>query len=417
MKVFINIKKLGGTGNKNSSLKKGKEMSEFDYRDDAFMAVKDGRIESLGKMEQYHHDLHKYADYETVDVNGKMIMPGWCDSHTHLVYAASREEEFVGRIKGLTYEAIAARGGGILNSAKKLAEATEEELFRSARERIHSMIAKGTTSLEIKSGYGLSFEGEMKMLRVIKMLKEHFPMLIKSTFLGAHAVPSDYKNNKQGYVDLLIRELMPAIDTEKLADFCDVFCEQNYFTKDETIHILTEAKKYGMIPKVHANQMSNSGGVQAGVACDAISVDHLEFVGDEEINLLKNSKTMPVILPGAAFFLSLPLPPARKMIDAGLPVAVATDFNPGSSPTGDMNFMVALLCIQYKLTPEEAFNAATLNAAYAMNVVHETGSLSVGKRADFFITHIIPSASYIPYSFNENTIEEVYIAGKKFNRV
>lgn len=409
MKVFINIKKLGGA--EHTSVKKGKEMSEFHYLENAYMSVSNGKIEDLGLMKDY--DAGKFSRYEVVDVKERFVMPGWCDSHTHLVYAASREEEFVDRINGLTYEAIAKRGGGILNSAKKLAAASEEELFQSACERIQSMIAKGTTSLEIKSGYGLSFEGEMKMLRVIKRLKEHFSMIIKSTFLGAHAVPDTFKNNKQGYIDLLTDELMPAIQAEKLADFCDVFCEQNYFNRDETIHILSEAKKFGMIPKVHANQMSSSGGVQAGVACNAISVDHLEYVGDEEISLLKGSNTMPVVLPGAAFFLGLPLPLARKMIDAGLPVAVATDFNPGSSPTGDMNFMVALLCIQYKLNPDEAFNAATINAAYAMDVISETGSLSVGKRADFFITKQIPSTSYIPYSFNENSIDEVYIGGKK----
>ncbi|MBS1764455.1 MAG: imidazolonepropionase [Bacteroidetes bacterium] len=413
MKVFVNIKKIGGVSASDVSVKKGKEMSEFEMLENTFMVVKNGRVAEHGQMREYNAD--KFKDYEIIDVKNRIMMPGWCDSHTHLVYAASREEEFVDRIKGLTYEAIAKRGGGILNSAKKLAAATEEELFQSACERIRTMIAKGTTCIEIKSGYGLSFEGEMKMLRVIKRIKEHFPLLIKSTFLGAHAVPEQFKNNKQGYIDVLTNELMPAIQTEKLADFCDVFCEQNYFSREETIHILNAGKKYGMTPKVHANQMSYSGGVQAGVACGAISVDHLEYVGDEEINILKNSKTMPVVLPGAAFFLGLPLPPARKMIDAGLPIAVATDFNPGSSPSGDMNFMISLLCIQYKLTPEEAFNAATINAAYAMDAASETGNLGIGKRADFFITKQIPSTSYIPYSFNENTVEEVYVSGNKIH--
>jgi len=311
----------------------------------------------------------------------------------------------------LSYEEIANRGGGILNSAKKLAQASENDLYASAMQRIKSMIAKGTCAIEIKSGYGLSVEGELKMLRVIKRIKENSGVLIKSTFLGAHAFPAEYKNNKSGYINLLINELMPEIEKEKLADYCDVFCERGYFSEQETIKILEAGLKHGMKPKVHANQLSKSGGVQAGVKCNAVSVDHLEFVEEEEINLLLQSETMPTVLPGAAFFLNLPLPPARKMIDAGLPVAVATDFNPGSSPTGDMNFMIALLCIQYKLSPEEAMNAATINAAYAMDVSNETGSITVGKKANFIITKQIPSLAYMPYSFNENIIEQVFLNG------
>jgi imidazolonepropionase len=411
--VILNIKGLCGILENDVIIKRGQDLRSFKIFHDAFLAIKDGLIENYGTMTEWESVKEKYSTYELVQAEGKYVMPGWCDPHTHLVYAASREEEFVDRINGLSYEDIAQRGGGILNSAKKLAVASEEYLFQSAMQRIDSMIAKGTTSIEIKSGYGLSLESELKMLRVIRRIKESLPLNIKSTFLGAHAVPEKFKNNKTGYVRHVIDDMIPAIAAEKLADYCDVFCERNYFTQQETEAILNAGTKFGLIPKVHANQMSRSGGVQAGVNCNAISVDHLEFVEDEEIAALKNSTTMPVVLPGAAFFLSLPLPPARKMIDAGLPLAVATDFNPGSSPSGDMNFMISLLCVQYKLNPEEAFNAATINAAYAMNISHTTGSISIGKRADFFITKKITSPYIIPYSFNENVMESVYVKGKK----
>ncbi|HMR46321.1 MAG TPA: imidazolonepropionase [Bacteroidia bacterium] len=413
MIVILNIKGLCGILENDVIIKRGQDLRSFKIFHDAFLAIKDGLIENYGTMTEWESVKEKYSTYELVQAEGKYVMPGWCDPHTHLVYAASREEEFVDRINGLSYEDIAQRGGGILNSAKKLAVASEEYLFQSAMQRIDSMIAKGTTSIEIKSGYGLSLESELKMLRVIRRIKESLPLNIKSTFLGAHAVPEKFKNNKTGYVRHVIDDMIPAIAAEKLADYCDVFCERNYFTQQETEAILNAGTKFGLIPKVHANQMSRSGGVQAGVNCNAISVDHLEFVEDEEIAALKNSTTMPVVLPGAAFFLSLPLPPARKMIDAGLPLAVATDFNPGSSPSGDMNFMISLLCVQYKLNPEEAFNAATINAAYAMNISHTTGSISIGKRADFFITKKITSPYIIPYSFNENVMESVYVKGKK----
>ena len=413
MIVILNIKGLCGILDKDILIKRGQDLRSYVFLPDAFLAIKDGLIKGYGTMTEWESVKEEYSAYETVQANGKYLMPGWCDSHTHLVYAASREEEFVDRINGLSYEDVAQRGGGILNSSKKLAAASEEDLFLSAMQRIDSMIAKGTTAIEIKSGYGLSLESELKMLRIIKRIKESSSLIIKSTFLGAHAVPEKFKNNKAGYVRHIIDDMIPAVAAEKLADYCDVFCERNYFSQQETEDILNAGAKYGLIPKVHANQMSRSGGVQAGVNCNAISVDHLEFVEDEEIAALKNSTTMPVVLPGAAFFLSLPLPPARKMIDAGLPLAVATDFNPGSSPSGDMNFMISLLCVQYKLNPEEAFNAATINAAYAMNVSHLTGSISVGKRADFFITKAISSPYIIPYSFNENVVEAVYVKGKK----
>ncbi len=413
MIVILNIKGLCGILENDVIIKRGQDLRSFMSLHDAFLVIKDGLIENYGTMTEWESVKEKYSTYELLQAEGRYIMPGWCDSHTHLVYAASREEEFVDRINGLSYEDIAQRGGGILNSAKKLASASEEDLFQSAMQRIDSMIAKGTTSIEIKSGYGLSLESELKMLRVIRSIKESLPLIIKSTFLGAHAVPEKFKNNKTGYVSHVIDDMIPAVAAEKLADYCDVFCERNYFTQQETEAILNAGAKFGLIPKVHANQMSRSGGVQAGVNCNAISVDHLEFVEDDEIAALKNSATMPVVLPGAAFFLGLPLPPARKMIDAGLPLAVATDFNPGSSPSGDMNFMISLLCVQYKLNPEEAFNAATINAAYAMNISHTTGSISIGKRADFFITKKITSPYIIPYSFNENVVESVYVKGKK----
>lgn len=389
-------------------------MKTFKSIENAFLLIDDGVVKDFGLMSELQTKNIKPQTIE-VDATGKFVLPCWCDSHTHIVFAASREGEFVDRINGLTYEEIANRGGGILNSAKKLALATEEELFSSAMERVNSMVAKGTGAIEIKSGYGLSLDGELKMLRVIKRIKEKSDIIIKSTFLGAHAIPADYKYKRDAYIDLLIKEIMPVIENEKLADYCDVFCERGYFTEEETIKVLEAGLKHGMKPKVHANQMSKSGGVQAGVKCNAVSVDHLEFVEQDEIDLLLKSETMPTVLPGAAFFLNLPIPPARKMIESGLPVAVATDYNPGSSPTGDMNFMIALLCIHYKLTPEEAINAATINSAYAMDASKEVGSITIGKRANFIITKQIPSLAYMPYSFNDNLIEQVFINGQKRN--
>jgi imidazolonepropionase len=339
------------------------------------------------------------------------VMPCYCDSHTHIVYAGSRENEFVDRINGLTYEQIFERGGGILNSAKRLQSASEEELVAAALQRIHEVILQGTGAIEIKSGYGLSVEGELKMLRVIKKLKVLSPIPVKATFLGAHAIPGAYKNDKAGYIRLLIDELMPVIEQEQLAEYCDVFCEQNYFTPDETLEILTAAKKHGMIPKVHAEQLSNYGGVLTGVKAGAISVDHLEYVDDKEIAALKNSETMPTVLPGAAFFLSLPFPPARRMMDAGLPVAIASDYNPGTSPSGNMNLMISFCCVQYKMTPEEAINGATINSAYAMGLSETHGSIAIGKKANVFITKEIPGYAFIPYSFGNHLIETVIING------
>ncbi|MFZ5552799.1 MAG: imidazolonepropionase [Bacteroidota bacterium] len=392
----------------------GASMKHLPCLDNAWLAIENGIIVDFGKMDDWP-GISDWTGLEVIDATGKLVFPCWVDAHTHIVYAGSREGEFVDRINGLSYEDIAARGGGILNSAQKMEAASEEELVKGALLRLEEVMRTGTGAIEIKSGYGLSTASELKMLRVIKKLKELSPLTIKSTFLGAHAIPAAYKDNRRGYVDLLMNEMMPRIAEEKLADFCDVFCERNYFTKDETIELLECGKRYGMIPKVHANQLSNSGGVQAGVKTGAISVDHLEFVDEEEIAALKGSETMPVILPGAQWFLSLPYPPARKMIDNGLPVAICSDYNPGSCPSGNMNFMLSLACVQYKMTPEEAIHAATINSAYAMGVSDELGSIAVGKKASIFITKEIPGYSFLPYAFATDLVETVIVGGKKVN--
>lgn len=415
MKILIkNIKQLVQVEESQQLKVLGKDMKELSCINDAWLALENDKIVGFGKMEDWE-GISDWTNLTIIDASDKLVLPCWCDSHTHIVYAGSREGEFVDRINGLTYEEIFQRGGGILNSAKKLKEATEDELVESALLRLNEIMLQGTGAVEIKSGYGLSVESELKMLRVIKKLKTRSPLTIKATFLGAHAVPLEYKERKGEYIKLLINEIMPVIAEEQLADYCDVFCEQNYFTKEETIEILTAGKKHGMTPKVHAEQLSSFGGTLAGVEVGAISVDHLEFVGEKEIEALLNSKTMPTILPGAAFFLSLPFPPARKMIDAGLPVAVASDYNPGSSPSGNMNLMISLCCIQYKMTPEEAINAATINSAFAMELSKTHGSIAVGKQANVFITKEIPNYSFIPYSFGSNLIETVIINGKVIN--
>lgn len=415
MRILIkNIKQLVQVEDIIRSKVKGSEMKVLPCMENAWLAIEENKIAGFGKMNDWE-GISDWTNLTIIDATDKVVMPCWCDSHTHIVYAGSREKEFVDRINGLTYEQIFERGGGILNSAKKLHETTEEELIKSALKRLNEIMLQGTGAVEIKSGYGLNVESELKMLRVIQKLKSLSPLTIKATFLGAHAVPAEYKNNKRKYINLLINEIMPAIAQEKLADYCDVFCEQNYFTKEETIEILNAGKKHGMKPKVHAEQLSNSGGTLAGIAAGAISVDHLEYVGDSEIEALKNSETMPTILPGAAFFLGLPYPPARKMMDAGLPLAIASDYNPGSSPSGNMNLMIALSCIQYKLTPEEAINAATINSAYAMDLSKTHGSIAVGKQANVFITKEIPGYSFIPYSFGSNLVETVIVNGKIVN--
>lgn len=390
----------------------GAAMKELPCIDNAWMAIDNGLIADFGPMEDFP-GIEDWKGLEVIDCEGKLILPCYADSHTHLVYAGNREGEFVDRINGLSYEEIFERGGGILNSAKKLADASENELFEQTMVRLNEVIGQGTGSIEIKSGYGLSVESELKMLKVIKRIKDLKLVPVKATFLGAHALPLEYKNDKPGYINLIVNEMLPKIAEEKLADYIDVFCEHNYFTYDETKQILEAGKKHGLIPKVHAEQLSHFGGIQAGVECGAISVDHLEFCDDADIELLKKSDTMATVLPGAAFFLGLPLPPARKMIDAGLPIAFASDYNPGSSPSGNMNFMMSLGCVQYKLTPEEVINACTINSAYAMQLSHEVGSITIGKKANFFITKPISSYGFIPYSFGSNLIESVYLNGIK----
>lgn len=392
-------------------LKKGADMAALDVATDAFLAVENGLIVAWGPMSDWE-GISDWRDLTVIDCTDRYVLPAWCDSHTHLVFAGSRENEFTDRLRGLTYEEIAARGGGILSSSRKMRAAGEEELLQAAEKRIRELISTGTGAVEIKSGYGLDMESELKMLRVIKKLRGTTPVLIRSTFLGAHAFPAEYKNDRRGYIRLLTDEMIPAIAAEKLADFCDVFCERNYFTPGETIEILEAGKKHGLQPKVHANQLSLSGGIEAGVTVGAVSVDHLEYVEEEQIRLLQGSSVIPTILPGAQFFLDLPRPPARKMIDSGLPLAVASDFNPGSSPGSNMFFMHSLAAVLYKLTPSELINASTINTAYAMGCERELGSITTGKIANLMITREIPSLDFIPYSIGSNPLETVILNGK-----
>ncbi|HTL82775.1 MAG TPA: imidazolonepropionase [Bacteroidia bacterium] len=409
--LIKNIESLVQVREKDPGTLKGSAMGELPSISNAWLAADDGIISAYGSMDEFP-GITDWSGLDVIDAEEGTLLPTFCDSHTHLVYAGNREGEFVDRIRGLSYEEIAKRGGGILNSANKLRAASEDELFEQTLERFNEVISLGTGAIEIKSGYGLDLESELKMLRVIRRLKELGRIPVKATFLGAHAVPAEFKNNKDGYIKLLIDEMMPAIAKEKLAEYCDIFCERNYFTPEDTIRILEAGKKNGMTPKVHANQLSHSGGVQAGVKCGAISVDHLEFLDDEDISALKNSSTIPTLLPGAQFFLGLQHPPARKMIDAGLPVAVASDFNPGSCPSGNMMQMVSLCCINYRMTPEEAFNAATINSAAAMDVSRTHGSITVGKTASFILTKKISSLGFLPYSFGSHLIDKVIVAGK-----
>lgn len=389
----------------------GSAMQELPCLNNAWLAIENGILVDFGTMDEWP-GISDWSNLEVIDAEGGFLLPAWCDSHTHIVYAGSRENEFVDRIKGLSYEDIAARGGGILNSASRLRDASEDELYTSSLNRLHEVIHLGTGAIEIKSGYGLSLESELKMLRVIRRLRDADLIQVKATLLAAHAVPAEYKNNKSAYIKMITDELIPAVTTEGLADYCDVFCEKNYFTPEETVQLLEAGLKHGLQPKVHANQLSRSGGVQAGVQVKAVSVDHLEYVGDEEISALLQSKTIPTLLPGAAFFLGLPWAPARQLIDAGLPVAVASDYNPGSSPSGNMNQMISLLCIAHQMIPEEAINAATLNSAAAMGLSATHGSITPGKVASFIITRPIPSLAYLPYSFGTDLIQQVWIKGK-----
>ena len=407
--LFKNIKELVQVRTKPVSYIAGAEMKLLPTIKNAFLLVEGGKIKDFGKMD----NCPDLSDTEIVDASGRIIMPAWCDSHTHLVYAGNREGEFVDKINGLSYEEIAKRGGGILNSAKKLAETSEEDLYLQSKERLDEIIGQGTAAVEIKSGYGLSLESELKMLRVIKRLKESTDIEIKATFLGAHAVPADYKDNKSGYLKMLIDELMPIIAKEKLADYVDIFCETGYFSVADTELILAAGKKHGLIPKIHVNQFNSIGGVQAGVKYDALSVDHLEVLKQEDLNALKGSNTMPVALPSCSYFLSIPYTPARQIMEAGLPLALASDYNPGSTPSGNMNFVVATACIKMKMSPEEAINAATLNGAYAMGLEKELGSITVGKLANLIVSKPINSYASIPYNFASNKIEKVYLKGKQ----
>ncbi len=413
MKLLLeNIKLLVQTEENPVLFKSGKEMSNVNSIPNAFVIIRDEIIEEFGPMCRLK-DVYMDDDLLIeIDCSNRLVYPSYCDSHSHLVFPGSREKEFVDRIKGLSYEEIAKRGGGILNSAKLLHEKSEEELYNEALGRVVEIIKSGTGAIEIKSGYGLNTEDELKMLRVIRWLKETTPLCIRSTFLGAHAIPAEFKNNKSKYVDLVINEMIPLVASEDLADFIDVFCDRGFFSEEDTERILMAGIKYGLRPKIHANELGKTGGVQVGVKYNALSVDHLEHVGKEEIEALKNSETMPTVLPGAAFFLNMKLSPVREMIDAGLPVALASDYNPGSSPSGNMNFISSLGCIKYNMLPEEVINATTLNSAYAMGISDRLGSIARGKMANLFITSEIPGIEYIPYSFGSNLIETVILNGE-----
>jgi imidazolonepropionase len=409
--LIKNIKELVQVLDPSVKKLSGKEMANLSTIKDAWLAIENDLIVGFGKMEDWE-GISDWTNLEVIDATGKMVFPTWCDSHTHLVFATSREEEFVDRIKGLTYQEIAAKGGGILNSAKKLQNQSEDELYNDALKRIREIQLMGTGAVEIKSGYGLSVDAELKMLRVIKRLKQNADMEIKATFLGAHAIPVEYKENRTAYIDLIINEMLPKIKEEQLADYIDVFCETNYYTPDETHRILEAGAKIGLTPKIHVNQFTSIGGIQVGIQHKARSVDHLEVMTEQDILDLAKSEVMPTLLPSCSFFLNIPYAPARELINKGLPFVLATDFNPGSTPSGNMNFVLSLACINYKITPEEAINAATINAAYAMGLENTHGSITVGKKATIFITKEINSIAFLPYYFGNNCIEQVYINGK-----
>ena len=414
--LILNIKQLVQTELSPRKWVAGKDMARLGILENAYLLVEEDKIAGFGKME----DLDREAVYaggdivKEIDATGRLVMPSYCDSHTHLVYAGSREIEYIDKIRGLSYEEIAKRGGGILNSCERIRKASEEELFDAAYDRIQEIAGFGTGAVEIKSGYGLDTESELKMLRVIRRLKAETTLLIKSTFLGAHAVPLEYKGRQTEYVDLIINEMIPMVAAEELADYIDVFCDKGFFTVEDTDRMLNAGMKYGLRAKIHANELDYSGGVQVGVKYNAISVDHLECMGEEEIACLLESETMPTVLPGAAFFLNMPYSPVRKMIQAGLPVALASDYNPGSSPSGNMKFIMSLGCINYKMLPEEVINATTLNSAYAMGVEEEAGSIAVGKLANFYITTPISGIEYLPYAYTADLIEAIFLKGEQY---
>ncbi|HQW69155.1 MAG TPA: imidazolonepropionase [Flavobacterium sp.] len=406
--LIINIKELLQVRENHIEKVSGKEMADLPTLKNAFLLIENDVIKDFGAMD----DCPKINVDKTIDAHGKIVLPSWCDSHTHIVYAGNREQEFVDRINGLTYEEIANRGGGILNSAKKLNETSEEEIYNQSKKRLEEVISQGTGAVEIKSGYGLTVEGELKMLRVIKKLAENHSITIKSTFLGAHAFPKEFKENHSGYIDLIIDEMLPKIAKENLADFIDVFLETGYFSVEETKRIMEAGKRYGLRSKIHVNQFTAINGIAACVKHNALSVDHLEIVTDEDIEVLKNTETMPVALPSCSFFISIPYTPARKMLNAGLPLALASDFNPGTTPSGNMNFVVATACIKMKMTPEEAINAATINGAYAMGISKTHGSITRGKKANLIITKPLHSFYEIPYCFGSNLVEQIILDGK-----
>ena len=406
--LITNIKSLVQVEDTAREAVCGKDMAEVKTIENAYLLIEDDKIADFGTMDT----LSENADL-TIDAKLRFVLPSFCDSHTHLVYAGSREIEYIDKIRGLSYEEIAKRGGGILNSAKRLQEASEDELFEDAMQRLEEIISYGTGAVEIKSGYGLTTEAELKMLRVIRRLKEASPLTIKANFLGAHGVPLEYRGRQGDFVNLVIDEMIPQVAKENLAEFIDVFCDTGFFTVEETARMLEAGTKHGLVPKIHANELDYSGGIEVGVKYGALSVDHLECVGEKEIATLKTSKTMPTILPGAAFFLNMPYSPARKMIEAGLPVAMASDFNPGSSPSGNMQMVLTFACVNYRLTPQEAINATTINSAYAMGISRTHGSIAKGKQSNFYITKDIPTIEYIPYYYGTNKVERTFLNGKQ----
>ena len=416
MAVLVkNIKKLVQAESAPLRFRAGAEMSVLPCIDHAFLLAVDSKIAAYGPMSEFSEQLlNGIAEkVEVVDATGRMLFPTFCDSHSHIVYAGSREIEYIDKIKGLSYEEIAKRGGGILNSVDRLRATSEDELFDSAWQRLEEVASFGTGAIEIKSGYGLDTENELKMLRVIRRLKEKSPLTIKANFLAAHAVPREYIGRQTEYVDLIINEMIPMVAAEELADYVDVFCDRGFFTPEDTDRILMQGMKYGLQAKIHANELDYSGGIQVGVKYNARSVDHIEYTGDEEIEALLGSETMPTILPGAAFFLGMVYAPARKMIEAGLPVAMAGDYNPGSCPSGNMQFVLSMGCIKYGMIPEEAINAVTINSAYAMGVEEELGTITKGKTANFFITKPISTIEFMPYAYGSNKVERVYLRGEK----
>ncbi len=410
--LITNIKALVGVHPKETLSLRGSELSQLPILENAWLLLEDGLIKDFGSMSNLNT---QYSNLKTLNAEGRFVFPSWCDSHTHIVFAAPREEEFALKIAGKTYEEIAAAGGGILNSANKLQKATEDELFESASIRLNDMIKQGTGAVEIKSGYGLTVESELKMLRVIQRLKAAFPIQIKATLLAAHAYPTEYKNNHQAYIDLIINELLPKVAAENLADYIDVFCEKGFFSNEETVQILTAAAIYGLKPKIHANQLSSSGAAQLGVKHHAVSVDHLEETNENVLQTLSESNTIATLLPSCSFYINIPFANAKGLIDHNAIVALASDYNPGSTPSGNMNFVVSLGCIKLKMTPEQAINAATLNGATAMELSNEVGSIAIGKKANLFITRPMSSLTYLPYSFGQSQIETVILNGEIYH--